>query len=125
MKEFSVEDKDKLLLMHKYTKIVGYAMDYASDDEKVIITLDEIRKWVGEPAQAFYFEENNDEYARDLDDAWETLFDELYNTLDTGDYNKVNKYLVNKLNEFGKSGEQYARNDGTDGVCQDRKPCTR
>ena len=95
--EFSDDEKDKLLVAHNYNKIVGYALDYVSDDEKVIITLDEIRKWVGEPAQVYYFEEGNDEYARDLEDAWDCLVDELLNSLGVEDEEIVYASLKKEL----------------------------
>ena len=96
--KFTNEEKDKLLLMHKYGKVVGYAMGYEPPEtDNVIITLEEIKECIGKKAETYYYPEHANDFARDLEDAWECLIDELYNQLDTEDETKVYQYLKDKL----------------------------
>ena len=96
-KDFTEEQKEKLLLMHGFEKFVGYPLGYeAPESDNIIVTLEEIRKWVGEPAQTFFMAEH-DECVRDLEDAWECLTESIYELIDSNDEKEVDAYLLNKI----------------------------
>jgi len=103
---FTEEQKEELLLIYGYKKFVGYPMGYeAPEAENIIVTVEEVRKWVGEPAQKFYMADN-DEWMRDLEDAWECLIDSVYCQLDTDDEKQVDAYLLNKLLATNKEPDE-------------------
>ncbi len=84
MREFTKEEKEKILLSCGWEYILGYATGYeAPESDNIIISIEEIRKWVGEPAEKYWFSDSNNDFTRNTEDAWECVIDELYNSLDT------------------------------------------
>lgn len=98
MKEFTKEEKAAALRAFGWESIVGYAMGYeAPESDNIIVSLEEVRKWIGEPAQEWWSTDSNPEYMRDTEDAWECLIEELYNELDTDEDNKIEKHIAEKI----------------------------
>ena len=93
--EFTKEEKEKALLATGWDKLTGYPMEYgAPEADNIVVTIEEVRKWIGEPAQDFWAPKESDwDFLRNLDDAWDCFIDELYNSLDTEDELIVEEYI--------------------------------
>lgn len=102
MKEYNKEQKDKLLTHYKWEKMTGWAMEYSAPEcENVIITVEEVQKWIGKEATDYYFPEGSDyDWARDLEEAWECLCDDVYGHEDLSkdeDLENIFDKILNKV----------------------------
>ena len=98
MKKYTDEEKDFLLIIFRWEKIIGYAMECSVPEcGNVIISLNELKTWIGKKAEIFYFPKEDSEYGRDLEDAWECLCDELYSNHDLSNEGELEEVFDNKL----------------------------
>jgi len=99
MNDFEIKDKDKLLIDYGYKFIDGYAMNYsAPETDNIIISVDEIKRFVCKNPTRFYFASDDFEYALDLEQAWESLCEDIYMQNDMKNDDELDAYLLNKLN---------------------------
>ena len=93
-------DYHKALLDNGWECIEGYAMDYATPEESqhCIISKEEILKCIFNKPKMFYFPKGDYEWARDEDEAWECLLDDLMIKFDT----QEEGFVVMKLLEQQK-----------------------
>jgi len=104
MKEYTDIEKDFLLVMYRWDKITGWAMDYgAPESQNIIITVDEVRKWIGQKATDYYFPEKDGEYTRDLEEAWECLCDDIYQQNDLKNDTELEAIFDEKLKSMPNS----------------------
>ena len=101
MYEFSKEQMDKLLLSYDWTKITGYGMGYsAPESENIIVTIEEIKKFIFTTPTDFYSEKSNEEYSRELEDAFECLYDEVWQQNDLNLEADVDAWLLKDLTKL-------------------------
>ncbi len=68
--EFTEEQQDKILLLSGWEKTTGYAMGYeAPESANIIISVDEIKKFICTKPTCYYFPQEDGEYMRELEEA--------------------------------------------------------
>ena len=79
--ELTKEQKTEALKKLGWEHLIGYATGYsAPESENIIITVEEIQKWVGKPAEEYWIEPKYGAQVYDLEDAWISVCEdtELY-----------------------------------------------
>ena len=103
--EFSKEQMDKLLISYGWKKIEGYAMGYsAPESENIIVTVEEIKKFVCSKPNSYYWEEGNEECTTDIESAFESLFESVWEENDLDIEDDVDKWLLKDLEKLNKEG---------------------
>ena len=94
-----MKTKREILLANGYTSIIGYVLDYEKGDlQNVIISREDVERFFCETPTEMFFEED-DEYAVELDDAWESFTDNYLcdHDLDEIDDEELIKLLSEKI----------------------------
>jgi len=87
---YTDKEKEFILLEYKWEKVTGYDMGYEVPDcNTVIISVEEVKKCIQKKPVDFYFTSKDYEWARNLEEAWECLLDDVYQFIDA----KVDKDL--------------------------------
>lgn len=75
MREFTDDEKRKILTKAKYTFIKGYCFDYEKTEfENIVVSEEEANAVIKAGSKEFWFDENC-EYATELEDAFDSYID--------------------------------------------------
>lgn len=101
MKQYTTDEKIKILEHNKWMCTEGYCLEFEAPEnaQNVIISKEEIHEKLKEEPEWYCMTEYGDFFV-DLDSAWEDLLDEIGCNLDTDEDEEIYKHIEKQLKEL-------------------------